>query len=69
MADIADDGADRAEFFLKLAKQRQEDESKRLVLPAIGRCYNCDELLGDDRRWCDEDCKADWEHREKRKGE
>ena len=66
MADIADDGADRAEFFLKLAKEKQEAEAKRLVLPAIGRCYNCDEPLHGDSRWCDTDCKADWEYRESR---
>ncbi|MDR3088105.1 MAG: hypothetical protein LBU45_09210 [Azoarcus sp.] len=28
---------------------------------ATGRCLWCDEPLEDGRRWCDSDCRDDWE--------
>jgi len=27
---------------------------------ATGRCLLCDEVLGDEQRWCDEYCAARW---------
>lgn len=69
MADIADDGSDRADFFLELAKNKQKEnaDAERNKLPAIGKCYNCHEKLHGELRWCDKDCLADWQFREKRK--
>lgn len=29
-----------------------------------GRCLNCDEPLDYPERWCDQDCRFDWERRE-----
>lgn len=28
---------------------------------ATGRCLNCDAPLSDDHRWCDLNCRDDWE--------
>jgi RNA polymerase-binding transcription factor DksA len=36
------------------------------ALKAVGTCYNCGEVFGDDEqslRFCDEDCRDDYEHR------
>ena len=36
------------------------------ALKAVGSCYNCGEVFGDDEqslRFCDEDCRDDYEHR------
>ena len=67
MADIADDGAERADFFLKLAKEKQEAEARQNRMPPICRCYNCNAPLEGDLRWCDQDCLDDWQYREKLK--
>lgn len=26
----------------------------------LGRCWNCGETIGHDRRWCDAHCRDDW---------
>ena len=28
-----------------------------------GQCYNCGEVVTGDRRWCDQECREDWEAR------
>lgn len=28
---------------------------------ATGRCLYCDEIVSDDQRWCDGDCRDAWE--------
>lgn len=33
-------------------------------LEATGRCLNCGEELADGARWCDADCRDDWQRRE-----
>ena len=38
------------------------------VLPDTGCCHNCGELTGVGRRFCDADCRDDFERREKLKG-
>lgn len=49
--------------------ERDLDTALRLRRPegpaAIGECLWCGEPLADGRRWCDADCRDDWEaHRE-----
>ncbi len=46
---------------LKAALSKQQP-----TLKAVGTCYNCGEVFGDDEqtlRFCDEDCRDDYEHR------
>ena len=31
------------------------------ILPYCGQCYWCGEALPPTRRWCDADCRDDWE--------
>lgn len=33
------------------------------ILAFTGRCYNCDERLGPGHRFCDADCRDDFEKR------
>lgn len=40
-------------------------KKRRASLPAIGRCYSCDEVTDNGRRFCDRDCLEDWERAEK----
>jgi len=61
---VADD-ADRA------AKQQQEEIDRALAtrrdrvgLLYTGRCHNCEENVDVPNRFCDSDCRWDWEKRE-----
>jgi len=36
-------------------------------LPPKGCCYNCDEPLGTGERFCDVDCREDYDHRQRRR--
>lgn len=33
---------------------------------ATGRCLYCDEIVDDERRWCDKDCTSAWEREQAR---
>lgn len=33
------------------------------VLPACGECYNCQSAVSGALRFCDADCRSDWERR------
>ena len=62
MADIADITADRAEaeapYLLAVRK--------RVPPPADGRCLNCEAPVADSARFCDADCRGDWERAQER---
>lgn len=58
MSDEADRGNDTAEFFLDLALKGRTPAP---VLKGIGMCLNCTAEVEGDARWCDKDCRADWE--------
>ena len=60
MADEADRANDAAELFLDISLK-----SVPVAVPAegIGICINCGVDVEGERRWCDKDCMADWEHR------
>lgn len=57
MADEADRAAQEVEVNLA--------EAVRLRRPpgpiANGRCYYCDEIVDEDARWCDIECREAWE--------
>lgn len=60
MADDIDRTQDRAEalepYLVRLSRRREAPA-------ATGFCLNCDEPLALPLRWCDNDCRADWEKR------
>lgn len=61
MADVIDQGNDRAEQFL--AHALGQASSKANSLPPIGRCYNCESPLEGDKKFCDTDCRDDFQRR------
>lgn len=66
------DPADRASheealgLEMALAAARQRLTTAR-VLPVTGKCHNCDEQLDQGERFCDGDCRDDYDHRMKRR--
>lgn len=38
---------------------------KAVALTAMGKCLNCGEDVGTGLRFCDKDCRDDWEKRER----
>ena len=57
MADIIDDANERSDIFLRSALSFQ-----RKVAPApTGVCFFCGDILPYTHRWCDVDCRDDWE--------
>ena len=64
MADIADITTDRLELEEALRRQLAPVD----IGPApIGRCHNCDAYLEGDARFCDADCRGDWQARQNMK--
>ena len=57
MADFADLGAAREQQDLGLALQRRKPAGPQ----PTGQCLSCREPLGDGLRWCDADCRDDWQ--------
>lgn len=60
MADIIDLGNDRAQEILDEALAKRKPEGP----PPCGACHNCFEPLPAGHRFCDLDCRADWERRQ-----
>lgn len=60
MTDIIDTANERAEKDLALALKAATHQSGPA---AVGYCLNCgpDVPLTDGRRWCDGDCRDDWQ--------
>ena len=56
MADEADIASERAEIRLEAARRFRHPS-----LPDVGACHSCGEMLDDGRRFCDADCRDDWE--------
>lgn len=64
MADDADltDARTEREMTLRLAALRRQE-----ALPYSGQCYWCGESLPHPKRWCDSECRDDWEHERARR--
>ncbi len=39
----------------------------KTIIRAIGRCLCCDEPLAPGLRWCDKECRDDWQSEQDRK--
>lgn len=61
MADFIDDANETAELFLQAALRKSQGKGKAPL--ATGFCLNCQEKLAEGARWCDADCREDWEKR------
>lgn len=63
--DIADIGNERAQEFLDdaIAAVRRKASA---IETGVGICLNCGAAVDGLRRWCDVDCRDDWEREQKR---
>ena len=57
MPDALDIASDRAE----LARQAAATIRRPTGPTPNGRCHYCDEIVDDERRWCDAECRDAWE--------
>ena len=64
MADVADITSDRLE--LEEALRRQLAPVDVGPIPT-GRCHNCEAAVEGDARFCDADCRGDWQARQNMK--
>ena len=55
------DLSDLATAFEEMYTRAAIDRRKLEGPPACGECLNCQAPLGEGMRWCDADCRADWE--------
>lgn len=65
MADEVDRANDLAQVLLDATIQGTMRLEPKY--PPTGRCYNCDEPLTSEHRWCDALCMSDFLYRERRK--
>ena len=59
MADIIDLGNEAADTFLRAALSTRKPTGPEYN----GHCYNCGDKVPYPRRWCDADCRDDWQSR------
>jgi len=60
MSDVIDNANDRAEQFLQ---HSLAVAAKGAALPFNGECHNCQAELASPLRFCDHDCRDDWQRR------
>lgn len=58
------DQSDRATCHEEMRRDIALRERKPTGPDFIGRCHNCDAPLDPPHRWCDADCRNDWEARQ-----
>ena len=58
------DDSDRATAHEELRRDIALRERRPEGPPYTGQCHNCDAPLPPPMRWCDPDCRTDWEARQ-----
>lgn len=61
-ADVSDLASQHEQLFLDAALSARKPTGPA----ACGHCHNCETPLPEGERWCDADCRTDWEKREGR---
>ena len=61
MSDIIDQANERIELDLAMALKRAAGHPPSL--PYTGVCHNCGDITGGGRRFCDTDCRDDYDAR------
>ena len=61
------DRASETEELMRASALYQHSKLQQKVIVATGYCLYCEAPLEDGRRWCDADCRDDWEREQKRK--
>jgi len=64
VTDESDQATEREMRDTELAIQVARQSNRNI--PSTGVCYNCGETLAGELRWCDRDCRDDWESRDLR---
>lgn len=64
MADVIDSGNETAAFFLEVARK---NATPPVPVAGVGMCLNCGAAVEGDARWCDTECRSDWEHAQRRR--
>lgn len=62
------DQVDQAQEFEAMHRDIAMRERRSSSLQYTGSCYNCGDITGGGRRFCDADCRDDYAKREKLKG-
>lgn len=68
MADIIDKGNETADFFLDKALRERQRLAKVATPHGVGLCLNCSAEIAGERRWCDADCRDQWDADNRRRG-
>lgn len=63
MSDVIDDANDRAERDLQLAIRAARCGNGLDMPEPTGWCLNCGEPTAPAHRWCDDECRDDWQAR------
>ncbi len=63
MTDVVDEAQEVTEAFIAQSLRNR----KTLTIPFSGVCLSCEEPVEGQRRFCDSECRADWENELKRK--
>lgn len=63
MSDIADKANDLVAMNDELALRGVRNKITKAEF--TGFCLNCDEVVEEPRRWCDADCRDQWERRKR----
>ena len=61
------DFADEAQMLTESHLEKSLRSRKTLTIPFSGRCLSCEEPVDGERRFCDSECRSDWEDALKRK--
>jgi|688.fasta_scaffold371682_3 RNA polymerase-binding transcription factor DksA len=61
MSDDVDKTQERLELEETIRKRYRKQEAT--PIKGMGYCLNCGEPIRKDWRWCDQDCRDDYEHR------
>ena len=65
MSDIIDNANDLVSLNEEMALKVIRSKLQRNKAEHTGKCLNCDEIVEPPKRWCDGDCRDDWERRKK----
>lgn len=63
---------DKSDELAEMIKQKRitsiRESAEQQEAKATGRCLFCHEFVEDGRRWCDSDCRDDWEAERRMEG-
>jgi len=65
MSDMVDLAQEQSERLEEIRLRNCRLQAQAAPLPT-GVCFNCGELVMDSLRWCDIECRDDWERQQRR---